>query len=177
MMHVMLDLETWGTEPGCDIRSIGAVAFDPDKGWISPDGFYQAVDGGEIRGLIRNESTVKWWNDQSVEAQSAFTDPIDLHEGLRDFSAWYSALGNKSDVTLWCNGPHFDEVILKACYNACSLPIPWHYRAPRDFRTEMEGAGWPDVHFTGTPHNALDEAIYQALCVIEARKIRPAIAG
>lgn len=28
-VSVMLDLETWGTRPGCDIRSIGAVVFDP----------------------------------------------------------------------------------------------------------------------------------------------------
>lgn len=36
--HVSVDLETWGTEPGCDIRSIGAVLFDPDNGVVpEPD--------------------------------------------------------------------------------------------------------------------------------------------
>jgi len=28
-MHVMFDLETWGTTPGSALRSIGAVEFDP----------------------------------------------------------------------------------------------------------------------------------------------------
>lgn len=29
--HIMVDLETWGTSPGSDIRSIGAVVFDFDR--------------------------------------------------------------------------------------------------------------------------------------------------
>src|SRR5688572_26631761 len=53
-IHVMLDLETWGTEPGCDIRSIGACVFVPHTrhggslvhdrslGMITP--FYVACD-------------------------------------------------------------------------------------------------------------------------------------
>lgn len=175
-IHVMMDLETWGTEPGCDIRSIGAVVFDPDGGNIWEAGaFYQAVIGGDCLGLETNPQTVDWWNKQSVEARSAFADPINITDGLRDFTKWYSVLGPSENVTLWCNGPHFDEVILKAAYRACGLVHPWHYRAPRDFRTELEGAGWPDVPFIGTSHNALDDAIHQARCIIAARKIRPAV--
>ena len=34
MIHISLDLETWGTEPGCDIRSIGACVFDPETGFV-----------------------------------------------------------------------------------------------------------------------------------------------
>lgn len=33
--HVSLDLETWGTTPGCDIRSIGACVFDPVTGYVA----------------------------------------------------------------------------------------------------------------------------------------------
>ena len=51
--HIMLDLETWGKRPGCDIRSIGAVVFDPvaSGGWsvsdrtlMNGDTFYIATD-------------------------------------------------------------------------------------------------------------------------------------
>lgn len=198
MKHVMLDLETWGTEPGCDIRSIGAVEFDPVNSTIEfKTAFYQAVDNPTLGSmfiehehyycdvtqkwykfaLTHSESTVKWWNEQSDDAKAAFADAIDLDDGLRAFSDWYSALGPAQDVTLWCNGPHFDEVILKAVYRACNMVHPWHYRAPRDFRTEMEGAGWPELPFTGTPHNAMDDAIYQAQCVIECYQIRPPAEG
>lgn len=50
MIHIMLDLETWGTDPGCDLRSIGACVFDPVSGmrpWPEiADGqcFYRATD-------------------------------------------------------------------------------------------------------------------------------------
>lgn len=42
--HVMLDLETWGTAPGCDIRSIGACVFDPVGGYVA--GWDAGADGG-----------------------------------------------------------------------------------------------------------------------------------
>lgn len=35
MIDIMLDLETWGTTPGSDIRSIGAVVFDPLAGYTA----------------------------------------------------------------------------------------------------------------------------------------------
>lgn len=171
MIHVMLDLETWGTEPGCDIRSIGAVVFDPESLNVLDTSFYQAVSGGEQYGLVRDPNTVEWWDNQSEEARSAFAKPVHILRGLNEFSVWYGMLGDPAEVTLWCNGPHFDEVILKAAYKACEVKHPWHYRAPRDFRTIMEAAGWPDVHRAGTYHNALDDAITQAIGVIEAYRI------
>lgn len=201
MRHVMLDLETWGTEPGCDIRSIGAVVFHPDNGTIDrKNAFYVNVENPTIPGEFypnekpvrkypfhRDTNTEKWWSEQSEEARKAFTNPVDLFDGLHEFAEWYLKIGPSEDVTLWCNGPHFDESILKHIYKqirgsnrrdwhiVAPQGVPWHYRAPRDFRTEMEGAGWPYVEFMGTAHNALDDAIHQARCVIRARQIRPAV--
>ena len=43
MTHIMVDLETWGTAPGCDIRSIGAVVFDPVAGTLGAT-FYVNVE-------------------------------------------------------------------------------------------------------------------------------------
>jgi len=50
--HVMLDLETWGTEPGCDIRSIGACLFDPVSGAVSVP--CQTCKGGTTRGNVND---------------------------------------------------------------------------------------------------------------------------
>lgn len=52
MIHVMLDLETWGTEPGCDIRSIGACVFDPLTGDVGIP--CQTCKGGTTRGNIND---------------------------------------------------------------------------------------------------------------------------
>lgn len=115
MIHIMLDLETWGTTPGCDIRSIGATVFFPGSniGDGVPDGtidgreqvFYVACDNPirmvyngenepiEIEAnrkylLTRDPRTVQWWSEQSDEAQAAFNDPIDLRDALKRFTAW-----------------------------------------------------------------------------------------
>lgn len=39
--HISIDIESWGTDPGDDIRSVGAVVFDPDTAMViyPPDEF------------------------------------------------------------------------------------------------------------------------------------------
>ncbi len=164
----MLDLETWGTNLGCDIRSIGAVVFDPLTGEIGND-FYVATLDGRSFGLTRDSSTEKWWNEQDSLAQNAFDNGKPLEDALEMFSSWFNDNAEHGEIlSLWCNGPHFDEVILKHVYNVVGKTHPWHYRAPRDFRTIMEAAGWPEIPFDGVAHNALDDAKHQARCVIVA---------
>lgn len=207
-MHIMLDLETWGKRPGCDLRSIGAVVFDPVAGIVcydaspSPGGtFYVATDNPTEQAepvqigisryelpaqrkywwLTRDPETVKWWSEQSSEAQAAFANPVDLKDALELFDQWLSQFAKFDDfaskadlshVRIWANGPQFDVSILEAAYHAVQLPTPWHYRAPRDFRTITEAAGMTPSDFCnyGEAHNALDDAIAQAMTVCEAYK-------
>lgn len=185
--HIMVDLETWGTAPGCDIRSIGAVVFDPIAGALG-DEFYVNVTnpaGRMLNGvfetslargnedyrkypLTRDPATVAWWSDQSIEAQARLTtDVFDLAHGLARFADWWSSYDTDA-ATFWANGPHFDEAILAACYRATGQDVPWSYRAPRDCRTIWEAAGWPEVPFDGVQHDALADAKYQAQRVIAA---------
>lgn len=215
--HLMLDLETWGTEPGCDIRSIGACVFDPligtvadavyygDAGDILLSGasgsFYVAVDNPLIMDptgndgyihkypLHRDPRTVQWWSEQSDEAQAAFANPVDLREGLTMFADWltrqaYPAIHiydspiftPPTNIKLWSHGSHFDSPILAAAYRAVGLPVPWHYRAPRDTRTCFDLVGiddhseWLKQHPgpLGIPHHALDDSICQARAVCGA---------
>ena len=217
MIHIMLDLETWGTTPGCDIRSIGACVFDPVRGKVAdqntvresdfaPFGtFYVACDNSEIDliayrqqhgwdkyiihrdkcggvprkyPLTRDPRTVQWWSEQSDEAQAAFADPVDLREALERFNTWYQALEQSTPYAprLWSHGSHFDVPILAAAYEAVDLPVPWHYRAPRDTRTIFDAAGiddhsaWLKQHPgpLGVSHHALDDAICQARAVCAA---------
>ena len=206
--HIMLDLETWGKRPGCDIRSIGAVVFDPVQGAIDTHGdfafhiatenplrfrskFHRENDIYQYE-LTRDPETVQWWNDQSEKAQSAFANPVDLREGCLQFGKWLTRLDaemhaitdypwfhttihqmpKSPNVLIWANGPQFDVSILEAVYHAVSLPVPWHYRAPRDFRTITDAAGMTrdDYCNYGDAHNALHDAIAQAMTVCEAYK-------
>lgn len=201
-ISIMLDTETWGTEPGCDIRSIGACVFSPETGLVH-DGslgtikpFYIACDNpatmvtsndGRRYPLTRDPRTVQWWSEQSDEAQAAFADPVDLREALERFAEWlegvhpFEEIGGAREYTplrLWSHGAHFDGPILAAAYRAVGLPVPWHYRAPRDTRTAFDMAGiddhsaWLAQHPgpMGIAHHALDDAICQARAVCGAYK-------
>lgn len=193
--HIMLDLETWGRTPGSDIRSIGAVVFDPVAeygSWVAVDGlqtFYVACDNPQLDdptgsdayvmkySLIREPETEQWWSEQSPEAQAAFENPVDLFHALNSFSLFLkdAVAGTMvDDLRLWANDPQFDVAILAAAFDAVGLPTPWHYRAPRSFRTvvELSGMSRDDMQQfnTGTTHNALDDAISQAKIVCEAYK-------
>lgn len=241
-IHIMLDLETWGTEPGCDIRSIGACIFDPETGrvqqrdrdtpsdydltsdrslfdliddnapfYVATDNpgapedkvfieqviagqlirvqdvqypYFDGVDHWRTWNLKRDKRTVEWWNDpERAEAAKAFTDPVRLDMALAQFAAWLEGVrpvvevgGGRefAPVALWSHGAHFDGPILAAVYAACGIPVPWHYRAPRDTRTAFDMAGINDhtAHITafasGTYHHALDDAITQAKAVCAA---------
>lgn len=229
-INIMLDLETWGTEPGCDIRSIGACVFDPVTGYVGGFGeivntqhtFYIACDNPNTGGkdpmkvpiphildngeavyshdhnkpyepiyhhdgvdtwrkyrLKRDPRTVQWWSEQSDEAQAAFANPVDLREGLGKFTQWLMSVAPACgpsiayDIRLWSHGASFDPPILAAAYKAVGLPVPWHYRAPRDTRTLFDVAGiadhsaWLKQHPgpLGIPHHALDDSICQARAV------------
>ncbi len=212
--HISLDLETWGTSPGCDIRSIGACLFVPHTGYVAdptdlieqncnvPHTFYIATDNphgywgnGSSRDrffetgnrgdrlkypLKRDPKTVRWWSKQSAEAQAAFEKPVDLRIALSRFSVWLADVSpDVTQVRLWAHGKHFDIPILAAAYEAVGLPVPWHYRAPRDTRTAFDMAGiddhsaWLKQHPgpLGVPHHALDDAICQARAVCGAYRV------
>jgi len=192
--HISLDLETWGKRAGCDIRSIGAVCFNPHTGHVSPAGspgaFYVAVENPERprQGTLgqwepykyplwRDPSTVQWWSEQSPEAQGAFENPVDLLGGLQMFSEWLRTMcDNPRDLRVWSHGAAFDAPILEAAYHAVGLPVPWFYRAPRDTRTAFDMAGIEDhsAHLTACStgaevyHHALDDAIVQARAICMA---------
>lgn len=226
MTHLMLDLETWGTRAGYDLRSIGATVFDPVTAMVAKS--CDTCKGGTVRGnvndggdcsdcmntrmesgygdtfylatdnpvrpdarpqfsdpndpnadrkymLHRDPKTIKWWSEQSPEAQAAFTNPVDLRDALGRFAEWLPAAS--PDVHIWAHGSHFDVPILEAAYHAVDLPVPWHYRSPCDTRTIFDAAkiddhsGWLDMFSTGTHHHALDDAICQARAVCAAFKV------
>lgn len=180
MTHVMVDLESWGLVPGSDLRSIGAVVFDPVAGTLGEE-FYVNVKGGGAYHLTHHPQTVQWWMEQSEEAQQRLlVDRVDIAEGLKRFSTWWYAQETPDEgARFWAHGPHFDEVLLACAYRATDQKVPWHYRAPRDVRTILEAAGMDPktgIPEYGVAHNALDDAKAQAMGVIEAyRRLRETV--
>ncbi len=165
--HLMIDLETMGTNPDAPINSIGGKFFDPATGEMGPE-FSKAIDL-ETSGGIIDRKTIKWWAKRSREAQSAiFTDEIPLDDALLQFREFIDENSGECFVQVWGNGANFDNVILRRSYERQGIPCPWRYHNDRDVRTIVElgnSIGFDvrmAIPFEGVPHNALDDARHQA---------------
>ena len=158
MSNVMVDLETLGNNSHSVIISLGAVVFDENG---LGETFYSRICPQSCvdAGLQMDADTVMWWMQQSEQARAEFKRAcMSLPVVLHDFAKWFP-----DKATIWGNGATFDNVILSNAYAALKMSKPWKYNADRCYRTLK--ALYPQItpsKRTGTYHNALDDAIYQA---------------
>lgn len=166
MTHVMIDLETLGTAPGCAVISIGAVVFRPNENCLAEE-FFCAFDVATIpESLTVDPLTEKWWMGQSEEARhAAFCGTEAFSDGLYRFENW---LLEQGATHIWGHGASFDPPVLEAAYRAIGWPAPWKYSAPRCTRTLFELAGVEPDRSKGVHHNALNDAKVQAEAALEA---------
>lgn len=167
-MHVMLDLETMGTRPGCVVRSIGAVAFHLTGEIL--DEFYCNIDWAScvLAGLTVDNKTVEWWARQSEHARASLDrDAIPLLEACRAFHAWCRKVGL---TRVWGHGANFDPPVWEAACLAAGVSVPWKYSQVRDTRTMFDLCGYDFSGFAreGTHHHALDDARNQARYLAKA---------
>lgn len=171
MNHIMLDLETLGTQSDATIVSIGAVFFDPYTGEIGAE-FELSTDIASVigKGSIDGD-TLAWWFKQPDEVRHAVLDNSYGYEDmLIEFGDWVMQIENISDRIVWGNGADFDNVILA---NALSRSFQgqelWKYYNNRDVRTIVELGRQllnfdpkKDMPFEGERHTALADAKHQA---------------
>lgn len=178
MNDIMIDLETLGVHPESPIISIGAVQFDLDTGRIGYD-FYREIDikyYDEYPSFKVDYSTVKWWMEQSKEAQIVFTNgKISIYDALKDFAHFYHTCSPSKNV--WSNGSGFDIVMMRTAYKITKLSVPWKYPDEKDVRTIVHLGKLKGIEKrpakTGIKHNALDDARYQVeYCVDIWKRIK-----
>lgn len=177
--HIMIDLETLGTHAGAAFVSVGAVAFDLDKGVDEDDTFeavvdlQSALDTGEM-----TPSTLRWWMQQSPEAQAQtfLRDGRDIDDVLMNLGIFihkHSDADDHRDVHVWGMSDKFDLGILEDKYHKCGIPVPWHYGREQNVRTvlllarHVLGMDRPEFPEDLTPHRCLHDAIHQARYVVE----------
>lgn len=170
-MNYMVDIETLATSHDAAILSIGACEFDPYMGKGVSKLFYRNITqlSNKAFGRKTDPETIEWWLQQSPEAQAKlFTEPrVPLIIALADFRDFIG----KGKPKLWSNGPTFDEDILRNAFKNCDVEFPVHYSGSRCVRTTnalLKHRGIDKPERSGTHHNALDDAIFQAECVILA---------
>lgn len=168
-VNVMLDLECFGTAPGCVLVSVGAVMFGADTGlgtW-----FYQTIDIQSClkAGLTVDGETLKWWMSQTddVRKEVKTTEGVHLSVFAQDFYDWIMAHHSHpspKDVLMWGKGAAFDCAILRAALEAVDATLPWEPdRGNRCHRTLIKTfPEVPEPERVGTQHNGLDDAVHQA---------------
>ena len=167
MNDVMLDLETLGTKPDSTIISIGAVQFDLATREIGPT-FYQIIDITTWPQFNADPATICWWMQQKAEARGIFIQAgtKTAYDVLVAFSEWVP----NSGVRVWGNGAAFDNVILASAYRLMKLPQPWRWYNDRCYRTikaQYRDVGYEQI---GTAHNAVDDAMSQAVHLVNIAK-------
>lgn len=172
-MDLMIDLETLDTTPTAVVLSLGAVLFDPHSD-ASGSTFYveftnfleQQTDAGRTI----SPNTVLWWMKQDAAARDVFaTKEVSQTRctplwGLSEFADFVKQHNVRN---VWAKDPDFDVVILRSLYqtNAPGFAFPFSYNASRSVRT-VESLPWaPQRAKKAVAHNALEDAIAQALDV------------
>lgn len=164
MKHVMIDLETLGTSPGCSILSIGATTFGCTT--QQREQFYVKVSRESCIsvGLKEDSNTLNWWMKQSSRVrEEAFSGAVDISMALVQFKAYIVSLDSPAGVTLWGNGADFDLPILAQAHRLLGWDLPWKFYHSRCYRTLKNLFSHIDEPiFMGDRHNALADAIHQA---------------
>lgn len=173
MTHLMIDLETLGTNSEAPVLSIGAAFFNPSTSEVLAT-FHQKIEfESACEGRELSPSTVKWWLEQEKEAQDALfeDDPIRASLALEKFVQWIDEHSERDQVKPWGNGATFDISIIESLLHQYSLSIPWKFYNVRDVRTIVDCAKplvqRDSIKFEGVKHDALADALHQAKYVSE----------
>lgn len=156
-IHFMVDLETWDTGPSAVILSIGACIIGADP--IRFDTLYLELNTNTQFLRTKSEDTMRWWEQQGNCPCNGRTNWEDALQHLRDYLTRITI-----KPIIWCKGTDFDVAILTHAYKQLGIDTPWKYNDVRDFRTikKMFGESMVVTIENPNPHNALDDAIFQA---------------
>lgn len=192
----MVDLETLGTGDCAPIVQVGAVLFSP---WGSPSDFAAgAHDAAPGEGVVSapghefeakvelptvvDPDTLRWWLVKAGrDAQlRVFSEDLDDREELKDvleaLDAWSKSWG--AEPKYWWGACDFDTRLLRQHRARLGLQhLDPKYSSARDYRTlRMVGKllGVEEPPFVGVKHDALDDAMHQALHAVRIlRTINP----
>ena len=90
----MIDIETTGITPGCNVLSIGATTFFDTE---APQGFYEKIKWDPLNPDFSDEKdTMAWWRNQRPEvAHEAFSGTSYYIDVLQDLSNYIRMVRGK----------------------------------------------------------------------------------
>lgn len=161
MKHIMIDIETLGTNSYSIILSIGAVYFDIETGETG-ETFYVKIDPNDCSnyGLTHDESTMNWWRKQSKEAKDeAFSGKEKLPIALEKLNIFLKN-GNSQ---MWGNSASFDLGLLNNAYQRTGIKANWKFYNERCVRTLVSFAPQikQETPFEGVAHTPISDCLHQ----------------
>lgn len=187
-MHAMIDLETLGNDYSTAVVSVGVVCFN--KTGIVAEKLFVLDFVEQIKlGRTVTGSTLQWWMAQEDGARAVFKDDpktpkLSVAQFLAELDKFFDATlkeaGEKRDeLKPWGNGANFDIPIIEDFYRRHhakhEFAIPWKFWNVWCFRTFNSLTKCKDkFKREGIHHNALDDARYQANCVLNYWKSKTA---
>lgn len=173
--HIMLDIETLGTRPGCLVLSAAFVRFS-DEAQVSLN---LSIADQEALGLEKDPQTLQWWAEQERTAPGAWekatASPFRLEVALPYISSWIKWAAPDGDFLIWCHGAPFDAPILGEVFRRAGVDCPWGGRdfwRIQDTRTLYNLAGVNPKDFAvPPPHVALNDALGQTRAAVAAMRV------
>lgn len=180
MTDFMLDIETLGLKPGCQILTIACAPFDVNTKKIG-DVFYKKIDMKDYEGykvFTTNKDTISWWNKQDARVRyEAFeSGPREsLVDVFNSFKQFLQANCQNKDIRLWSHGKDFDIPIVEFVMDILNITPNWHFWNTRDTRTlydlaniSLKNVNVPKEYEDLGKHNAVYDVVKQIMGVFES---------
>lgn len=169
MNRLMLDFETLDVAECPVILSMGAVVFN-ENGIV--DSFFEKIDQQSCIdiGFTVSVETLLWWEEQSDAAKkAAFGGTTDIRSAMGMLVDFYK---KHECQEIWSKGALADIRWANNILIKLNLKKPWKFSREMCFRTYLKYSPKVDFRPVGEAHNAIDDAINQALqfILIEATK-------
>lgn len=168
--HYVIDIETLGTKPGCPILQIGVVQVrdgEVKDTLLVPI----SIDSCQNSNLWKiDDKTIEWWLSEHPETfVSLLTDSIKKGKSIGEALVKLIEFCDSNTIFnfFWSKHPAFDFPILEKAFKACRYTAPWKYWEIRDIAT-LEDKLFLGSEPKTNSHNALDDAVNEAITLIQA---------
>lgn len=170
-VHLVLDIETLGTKPGCVVTEIGMCIIKDCKVINSAHYYISPLDSIFFLGLTADKATVDWWTQFEDEYKANLISkfktamsPELVVDGMLQFLNYYKI------NFFWGNSPDFDYKILDEFINRVNEKYGFKYEAPwnkfwmlRDVRTLIRNTGLMSTEIKNNQvHDSLSDAKWEA---------------
>lgn len=168
--HVMIDIETLGTNTDTVVTQIAAVSFNPVEGTIlSEFNVHIDIQDSLNEGFTTSASTILWWFTQDEEARTKLVEmnktSLKVKDALIEFKAYFhETFGpDLSEVKVWGNGATFDLNKMKTHFDKMGITAPWLFWNERDVRTitAFDPELKDSIKMEGIKHDGLVDSRHQ----------------